>query len=83
MTLLAALVTFAVGLLSGVVVGRVAGLVALALVPLGVTSVQLSFVDYVVREFSPGNELLFLPGFLLGIDARRARTVVVGRGRRD
>jgi hypothetical protein len=86
MTLVAALVTFVVGLLSGVVVGRVAGLaafVALVLVLLGVTSVQLSVVDYVVREFYLGNELLFLSGFLFGIDARRARTVVVERGRGD
>ena len=71
-SLFAAVAVLVVGFVSGVVVRWVAGLaaiVALVLVILGVTTVDVSFVDYVVREFYVGNELLFLAGFLFGIDA--------------
>jgi hypothetical protein len=84
MSLLAAVTVFVVGFLSGVVVRRVAGLaavVALVLVALGITSVDVSVVDAVVRNYYLGNELLFLSGLLFGIDAGTARTVVVERRR--
>jgi len=84
MSLLTAVAVFVVGFLSGVVVRWVAGLaavVALALVVLGITSVEISVVDAVVRNYYLGNELLFLSGLLFGIDAGTARTVVVDRRR--
>jgi hypothetical protein len=82
MSLLAAVVVFVVGLLSGTVVRWFAGLaaiVALVLVVLGISSLQLGFVDWVLENYYLGNELLFLSGFLFGIDAKGAKKVVVER----
>jgi hypothetical protein len=82
MSLLTALVVFVVGLVSGTVVRWFAGLaavVALVLVLLGVTTIEVGVVNYVVGEYYLGNELLFLSGFLFGIDAERTRKVVVER----
>lgn len=82
MSLVTALLVFAVGLISGTVVRWVAGLaaiVALVLVLLGVTSIELSLIDHVLEGYYLGNELLFLSGFLFGIDAERTKTVVVER----
>lgn len=82
MSLLTAIVVFAVGLLSGTVVRWFAGLaaiVALVLVLLGVTSIEISLVDFVLEQYYLGNELLFLSGFLFGIDAKKTKTVVERR----
>ena len=82
MSLLAAVAVFVVGLLSGTVVRWFAGLaaiVALVLVILGIGSVQVGLVDYVLERYYLGNELLFLSGFLFGIDAKGAKKVVVER----
>lgn len=82
MGLLAAIVVFVVGLLSGTVVRWVAGLaavVALVLVLLGITSLDVALVDFVLDRYYVGNELLFLAGFLFGIDAKATRQVVVDR----
>ena len=82
MTLLTAIVVFVVGLLSGTVVRWFAGLaaiVALVLVLLGVTSLNIALVDTILTEYYLGNELLFLSGFLFGIDAKQTREVVVDR----
>lgn len=82
MSLLTALVVFAVGLVSGTVVRVFAGIaavVALVLAVLGVSSVEVGVVDYVLSQYYLGNELLFLSGFLFGVDAERTREVVVER----
>jgi len=82
MGLLTAIVVFAVGLLSGTVVRWVAGLaaiVALVLVLLGVTSIEIPLVGHVLEQYYLGNELLFLSGFLFGIDAKKTKTVVERR----
>lgn len=82
MSFLTALVVFVVGLLSGTVVRWFAGLaaiVALVLVLLGITSLEVGVVDFVLQEYYVGNELLFLSGFLFGIDARKTRDAVVER----
>ncbi|WP_372911551.1 hypothetical protein [Salinigranum sp.] len=82
MSLLAAVVVFVVGLVSGVVVRWVAGLaavVALVLVVLGVAAPDIGLVEYVLTRYYTGNELLFLAGFLFGIDAEKTRDVVVER----
>ena len=83
MTLLAAIAVFVVGFLSGTVVRWFAGLaavVALVLVVFHVTPDPiLPLVDYVVRRYYVGNELLFVSGFLFGIDAERTKEVVVER----
>ena len=82
MSLLAAAVVFVVGLLSGVVVRWVAGLaavVALVLVLLGWAAPDIGLVTYVVETYYLGNELLFLAGFLFGIDAEKTREVVIDR----
>lgn len=82
MSLAAAVAVFGVGLLSGVVVRWVAGLaavVALALVVFGVAAPDVGVVDYVLRRYYQGNELLFLAGVLFGIDAPKTREVVVER----
>ncbi len=82
MSLLAAAVVFAVGLVSGVVVRWVAGLaavVALLLVVFGVAVPAIGLVEFVVHQYYVGNELLFLAGFLFGIDARETKRVVVER----
>jgi len=82
MALLEAILVFVVGLLAGTVVRWVAGLaaiVALVLAILGFTTLDLSLVDYVLDQYYLGNELLFVSGFLFGIDAERTKEVVVER----
>lgn len=82
MSLLAAVVIFLVGFVSGVVVRAVAGLaaiVALLLVVFGVAAPDIGLVDFVVTQYYQGNELLFLAGLLFGIDANQTRKVVVER----
>jgi len=82
MSLVTALLVFVVGLLSGTVVRWFAGLaaiVALVLVLLGVTSIEVSLIDHVLEGYYLGNELLFLSGFLFAIDAEKTKTVVVER----
>lgn len=82
MSLVTALLVFVVGLVSGTVVRWFAGLaaiVALVLVLLGVTSIEVSLIDNVLEGYYLGNELLFLSGFLFGIDAKKTKTVVVER----
>lgn len=72
MSLLSAVVVFAVGLVSGAVIRTFAGLaavVALLLVLLGVAAPEIGLIDFVVNEYYQGNELLFLAGLLFGIDA--------------
>jgi hypothetical protein len=81
-SLLTAVVVFVVGLVSGVVVRWVAGLaalVALVLVLFGAAVPDIGLVTYVVEQYYLGNELLFLAGFLFGIDARQTKEVVVER----
>lgn len=82
MSLLTAVVVLVVGFLSGTVVRWFAGLaaiVALVLVVLGITPGPLPVVDAVLESYYVGNELLFLAGFLFGIDAKQTRKVVVER----
>jgi hypothetical protein len=74
MSLLSAIVVFVVGLVSGTVVRTFAGLaavVALLLVVFGVAAPEIGLVDFVIREYYQGNELLFLAGLLFGLDASR------------
>jgi hypothetical protein len=71
MTLLGAVVVFAVGLVSGTVTRVFAGLAAIAalvLALLGVAAPDSVFtvIDPVLSVYE-GNELLFLSGFLFGI----------------
>jgi hypothetical protein len=83
MSLFQAVVVFVVvGLLAGTVTRWIAGLaaiVALVLVVLGIALPEISLVTYVVERYYLGNELLFIAGFLFGIDAERTREVVVER----
>ncbi|WP_115863934.1 hypothetical protein [Halorussus litoreus] len=82
MALLEAILVFVVGLLAGTVVRWVAGLaavVALVLAVLGFTTLDVGLVDYVLDQYYLGNELLFVSGFLFGIDAERTKEVVVER----
>jgi hypothetical protein len=82
MSLLTAVAVFVVGFVSGTVIRWFAGLaaiVALVLVLLGITSVEISVVDRILEGYYLGNELLFLSGFLFGIDAGKAKTIVVER----
>ena len=75
MSLLSAIVVFVVGLVSGTVVRTFAGLaavIALLLVIFGVAAPEIGLVDFVLREYYQGNELLFLAGLLFGLDASRA-----------
>jgi hypothetical protein len=81
-SLVASLIIFVVGFLSGVVVRWVAGLAALAallLVIFGVAAPDIGLVDYVVQQYYRGNELLFLAGLLFGIDAGGRKEIVVER----
>lgn len=74
MSLLSAVVVFVVGFLSGAVVRTFAGLaaiVALLLVVFGIAAPEIGLVDFIVRDFYRGNELLFLAGLLFGLDASR------------
>ncbi|UPV74707.1 hypothetical protein M0R89_01225 [Halorussus limi] len=82
MSLVSAVLVFVVGFVSGTVVRWVAGLaavVALALVVLGLATPEIGLVNEVVDRYYLGNELLFISGFLFGIDAERTREVVVER----
>jgi membrane protein YdbS with pleckstrin-like domain len=82
MSLVQAVVVFVVGFLAGTVTRWIAGLaaiVALVLVVLGAALPEIGLVTYVVEQYYLGNELLFIAGFLFGIDAERAREVAVGR----
>mgnify|MGYP006298081961 CR=1 FL=1 len=82
MSLVTALLVFVVGLLSGTVVRWFAGLaaiVALVLVLLRVSAIEVSLLDLVLEGYYLGNELLFPSGFLFGIDAEKTKTVVVER----
>lgn len=82
MSLLAAVIVLVIGFVSGVVVRWVAGLaaiVALILVVLGIAAPEIGLVEFVLQRYYAGNELLFLAGFLFGIDARKTREVVVER----
>lgn len=82
MGLLAAVAVLVVGFLSGTVIRWFAGLaavVALVLAVLGIVPGSLPLVDHVVGAYYVGNELLFVSGFLFGIDAKRTREVVVER----
>jgi hypothetical protein len=86
MALLEALVVFVVGFVSGTVVRWFAGLaafVALVLVILGVATPQITLVEHVVQRYYLGNELLFISGFLFGIDAKQTKEVVVERRASD
>ena len=81
MALLEAILVFVVGLLAGTVVRWVAGLaaiVALVLVILGVATPEIEVVNYVLDRYYLGNELLFISGFLFGIDAAKTKEVVEG-----
>ncbi|WP_435157765.1 hypothetical protein [Haladaptatus sp. DFWS20] len=83
MSLVMAIVAFIIGFLSGTVTRWFAGLaafIALVLVILQLTPDPfLPFAEYVVQEYYIGNELLFISGFLFGIDAKRTKEVVVER----
>ncbi len=83
MSLLMAVAVFVVGFLSGTVTRWFAGLaafVALVLVVLQLTPDPLfPLVEYVVQQYYVGNELLFISGFLFGIDAKKTKEVVVER----
>ncbi|WP_135824344.1 hypothetical protein [Halorussus ruber] len=86
MALLEALVVFVVGFVSGTVVRWFAGLaafVALVLVILGVATPQITLLDHIVQRYYLGNELLFISGFLFGIDAKQTKEVVVERRASD
>lgn len=82
MSLVSALVVFLVGFVSGTVVRWVAGLaaiVALVLVVLGATTPDIGLVNGIIDRYYLGNELLFISGFLFGIDAEETTEVVVER----
>ncbi|WP_276301802.1 hypothetical protein [Halorussus lipolyticus] len=86
MALLEILAVFVVGFVSGTVVRWFAGLaalVALVLVVLGVTTVQIGLLNHVLQQYYVGNELLFISGFLFGIDAEQTKAVVERRGASD
>ena len=86
MSLFTAVVVFVVGLVSGTVVRWFAGLaavVALVLVLFGSTNVDVGLVNYVIERYYLGNELLFLSGFLFGIDAEQTKSVVSRRSSGD
>ena len=82
MSLFTAVVVFVVGFVSGTVTRWAAGLAAvaaLALVVLGVTTPESGLVNFVIERYYLGNELLFISGFLFGIDAKKTKEVVVER----
>jgi len=82
MSLVSALVVFLVGFVSGTVVRWFAGLaaiVALVLVVLGATTPDIGLVNGIIDRYYLGNELLFISGFLFGIDAEETTEVVVER----
>lgn len=72
MSLLTAIVVFVVGFLSGTVTRWFAGLaaiVALVLVLFGIVDPDVALIDVILQRYYLGNELLFISGFLFGIDA--------------
>lgn len=82
MALFEALLVFVVGFVSGTVVRWFAGLaafVALVLAILGVTTPEIGLVNQILDQYYLGNELLFISGFLFGIDAKQTKEVVVER----
>jgi hypothetical protein len=82
MAFVEALIVFVVGFVSGTVVRWFAGLaaiVALVLVILGVATPDVGLVNQVLDQYYLGNELLFISGFLFGIDAKPTKEVVVER----
>ncbi|UPW00729.1 hypothetical protein M0R88_01175 [Halorussus gelatinilyticus] len=82
MALFEAIVIFLVGFVSGTVVRWFAGLaaiVALVLVVLGVTTPEIGLINQIIDQYYLGNELLFISGFLFGIDAERTTEVVAER----
>ena len=82
MALFEAVVVFVVGILAGTVVRWVAGpaaVVALGLAVLGFATPEIGLVTYVLDRYYLGNELLFVAGFLFGIDAARARETAEDR----
>jgi len=82
MALFEAVVVFVVGILAGTVVRWVAGLaavVALGLAVLWFATPEIGLVTYVLDRYYLGNELLFVAGFLFGIDAARARETAEDR----
>ncbi|WP_135852897.1 hypothetical protein [Halorussus salinus] len=82
MSLFSALLVFLVGFVSGTVVRWFAGLaaiVALVLVLLGTTTPDIALVNGIIDQYYLGNELLFISGFLFGIDAKQTKEVVVER----
>ena len=82
MAFIDALLVFVVGLVSGTVVRWFAGLaaiVALILVILGVATPEIGLVNQIIEQYYLGNELLFISGFLFGIDAKQTKEVVVER----
>jgi hypothetical protein len=85
MSLITAIGIFIVGLLSGTVTrwfAGIAAIVALILVFIGGVApapIQ-SLLNHVIQQYYVGNELLFLSGFLFGIDAKKTKKVVVERG---
>lgn len=82
MSLFTAVVVFVAGFVSGTVTRWVAGLAAIAalvLVVLGAATPEIGLVSYVLEHYYLGNELLFVSGFLFGIDAKKTKQVVVER----
>ncbi len=84
MSLLTAIGIFVVGFISGTVTRWFAGLaaiIALVLVLLGGVAPDPvnSLVGHIVQQYYVGNELLFISGFLFGIDAKKTKEVVVER----
>jgi membrane protein YdbS with pleckstrin-like domain len=84
MSLLTAVGVFVVGFVSGAVTRWFAGLaavLALILVLLGGVAPESlqSLVEYVVQRYYVGNELLFIAGFLFGIDANETKEAAVER----
>lgn len=82
MSLLTAIGVFVVGFLSGTVTrwfAGIAAIVALVLVLLGSVVPDVALVEFVLDEYYLGNELLFISGFLFGIDARATREGVAER----
>ena len=82
MAFIESLVVFFVGFVSGTVVRWFAGLaaiLALVLVVLGVTTPDVALVNQIIEQYYLGNELLFISGFLFGIDVEETKDVVVER----
>lgn len=86
MSLLTAVAVFVVGFISGTVTRWLAGIAAIAalvLVLLGAVVPDVALVEFVLERYYLGNELLFISGFLFGIEAGGAKQSGVGRGDGD